>query len=109
MLELVAHLRMPFPATQIEESWEAIVTSVQQTRKLKLADILYDFFESPEDPSGHPMTGLNHVAFYLGDYFKEGEVDRWHEFLMDSKEKGHLVSVDRGPSYISPKYYGTPG
>lgn len=109
MSELDSQLRIPSSSMELLGLWETLLSSVQKTRKLKLADILYDFFESPEDPADYPMTGLHHVAFYLGDYCEEAEVDRWHQFLMDAKEKGRLASVDRGPSYISPKYYGTPG
>jgi hypothetical protein len=69
-------------------------------------EVLEEFFEFPVAAREHHIAGIHHVALYIGDYRTEAEVERWLEFLRHS----HFVSdVECGPSYISPREYGTQG
>jgi hypothetical protein len=55
------------------------------------------------------VSGLHHVATYIGDYCDESTVDGWHHFLQERVHDGSLRQVIRGPSHIAPREYGTPG
>ncbi|MFD8467038.1 hypothetical protein ACFV10_18260 [Streptomyces cyaneofuscatus] len=55
------------------------------------------------------FAGVNHIGVYLGDYASDEEVFRWHSYLEGLRRDGELTGVEMGPSYISPRQYGTPG
>ncbi|MEN8655029.1 hypothetical protein ABCR94_31710 [Streptomyces sp. 21So2-11] len=63
---------------------------------------------SPADVAAR-FAGVNHIGVYLGDYSSDEEVFRWHSYLEDLQRAGELTAVEMGPSYISPRQYGTPG
>jgi hypothetical protein len=70
------------------------------------AAVLDDFFGETLDPTTLGVTGLHHVAFYLGDYDTETEVDAWWDALHSAPG---VDGAARGPSHIAPRHYGTPG
>lgn len=55
------------------------------------------------------FAGVNHIGVYLGDYASDEEVFGWYAYLEALERAGDISSVEMGPSYISPRQYGTPG
>ncbi|MFF1799200.1 hypothetical protein ACFVXQ_34175 [Kitasatospora sp. NPDC058263] len=70
------------------------------------ADALLAFFGQPLDPRTLRLTGLHHVAVYLGDYRTEEEYEAWLETVRSHPGLGR---VSAGPSHIAPRVHGTPG
>lgn len=68
--------------------------------------ILEAFFGFPVSSREHHIAGIDHVAFYIGDYRTDTDVERWFEFLDRSCQ---ISDLKVGPSYISPREYGTQG
>lgn len=69
-------------------------------------EVLASFFGHPVDPRTLRVTGLHHVAVYVGDYEREEDFDAWLALVRDLPgAKG----VSSGPSHIAPREYGTPG
>ncbi len=97
------------PRARFGQLWCALGRLVADDRRLDPARLLADFLGQPADPHPLRITGLHHTAAYLGDYTSEDEIDAWHAFLDARRAAGELRAVDRGPSYLAPKYYGTPG
>ncbi|MFJ7769623.1 hypothetical protein ACIQ1J_14770 [Streptomyces sp. NPDC097107] len=64
--------------------------------------------EAPADVTAR-FTGVNHIGVYLGDYTTDDQVFAWHAHLEHLRRGGGLAAVEMGPSYISPRQYGTPG
>jgi hypothetical protein len=77
-----------------------------QARSCTAEDAMAHFFGFALPAAAFPIVGIDHVALYLGDYSREESIDAWVEFLRDDASVG---DVHHGPSYIAPKYYGTPG
>jgi hypothetical protein len=100
-------LAMPTPDDH-ETTWQQIKQWVHTSHQRQIEDIFTDFFQAPVAIQSYPLGGLHHVAVYLGDYTREREVDAWHAFLTE-KQAAEPMTIDRGPSYIAPKCYGTPG
>jgi len=90
--------------------WDYIISNVNRAKQMSISDILNDVFPVRENPCNlSGMSHLHHVAVYLGDYIKSSEVFLWHDFLNAKYVAKEFVSLAFGPSYIAPKYYGTPG
>ncbi|MGW6912948.1 hypothetical protein ACWGB8_03850 [Kitasatospora sp. NPDC054939] len=70
------------------------------------ADALIGFFGQPLDARTLRLTGLHHVAVYLGDYEREEEFEEWLEAVRAHPDAGRVSS---GPSHIAPRVHGTPG
>ncbi|GAA2809645.1 hypothetical protein RMN57_07015 [Kitasatospora sp. CM 4170] len=69
-------------------------------------DALLSFFGQPLDARTLRLTGLHHVAVYLGDYRREEDFEAWLETV---REHPGLSRVSSGPSHIAPRVHGTPG
>ncbi len=52
------------------------------------------------------LKGIHHWAYYIGDYKKEETIIELYQYL---NKKENITQLSYGPSYIAPKYYGTPG
>jgi len=72
-------------------------------------DILNEFLEVEVNPKDYPIVALHHVGLYIGDYRDEEEVDLLEEKFLAAQHRGELKLLGRGPSYLAPRYYGTPG
>lgn len=97
------------PRARFGELWAAVGRLAAGDRRREPAELLAEFLGGPLDPRALRVSGLHHTAVYLGDYTDEGEVDAWHAWLEVQRIAGELRAVDRGPSYLAPKHYGTPG
>lgn len=94
---------------QFEALWRAIQAELDQVKGLSLSRHLQEFLGCKIKKQLASLKRLNHLAVYVGDYKDELLVDSWHNFLLRKQRGGSLISIDRGPSYIAPREYGTPG
>ncbi|MET8635491.1 hypothetical protein ABZX69_13885 [Streptomyces sp. NPDC004074] len=69
-------------------------------------DVLSAFFGQPLDTRTLRITGLHHVALYIGDYRDEKDFEDWLETVSACPRVNHVTT---GPSHIAPRAYGTPG
>jgi hypothetical protein len=97
------------PGERFPELWAALERLVARDRRLGPERVLAEFLGEAADPRALRVTGLHHSAAYLGDYAHEDEVDAWQAFLEARRAAGELRALERGPSYLAPKHYGTPG
>ncbi|MEE4591030.1 hypothetical protein V2J94_03810 [Streptomyces sp. DSM 41524] len=67
---------------------------------------LTGFLGHPVDLRTLRITGLHHVAVYVGDYDREEDFDQWLALVEKSPD---TEDVRSGPSHIAPREYGTPG
>lgn len=98
----------PFlPAPQnFHSHLEALLRYIKPAAALPVDDVLRDFFSRPIPARAFHITGVHHVAAYLGDHRKDEEVERWIDFLGTAAEVRDLTW---GPSYIAPRHHGTSG
>jgi len=85
---------------------DEILRHVQAAWRRHPDEILKEFFGFPIAAREHHICGLHHVALYIGDYRADAEVERCLEFLKHSRS---ISDLESGPSYISPREYGTQG
>jgi hypothetical protein len=90
-------------------AWEEILATSSAWRDLDCAKYLRGWCGHAPDQVVDRLTGVNHVGIYMGDYESDDEVFDWNAHLNDLRESGQITSVEMGPSYISPRQYGTPG
>ncbi|MFI6443627.1 hypothetical protein [Kitasatospora sp. NPDC050543] len=90
--------RAPYLKELVDWADELAAISVEQA--------LTAFFGQPLDPRTLRLTGLHHVAAYLGDYRAEEEFEAWLEAV---RESPGVSRVSTGPSHIAPRVHGTPG
>lgn len=79
---------------------------LDQTKNLTPNQVLRAFLGFELDCATLHLTGLDHVAVYLGDYLLEPQFENWLHFL---EHEPRVDGLRFGPSYIAPRHYGTPG
>lgn len=99
-----------FPsAPEFPAVWRELIAESAAWNEVDCASYLRSWCgESPADVAAR-FAGVNHIGVYIGDYSDDEEVFRWRSYLDGLERAGQLSSVDMGPSYISPRQYGTPG
>ncbi|MFJ2581483.1 hypothetical protein [Kitasatospora aureofaciens] len=85
---------------------DSLLDWADRTAELSASDVLLAFFGQPLDARTLRLTGLHHVAAYLGDYRHEEEFEAWLESVRVHPGVSH---VSTGPSHIAPRVHGTPG
>ncbi|MFJ2744541.1 hypothetical protein ACIO3O_33365 [Streptomyces sp. NPDC087440] len=85
---------------------QKLLDRADEAHRTRAPDVLSAFFGHTLDARTLRVTGVHHVAFYVGDYGDEKDF----EDLLDQVHRSPGVSrVRTGPSYIAPRAYGTPG
>jgi hypothetical protein len=79
---------------------------LDQRASLSPDEVLGSFLGLALPAAAFHLTGIDHVAAYLGDYRREEEVEAWQGCLEASPE---VTGLQSGPSHIAPRHYGTPG
>jgi hypothetical protein len=92
-----------------EPVWRSAVGRARENLRLGPRVALEDFLGHPADPAAYRLVGVHHTAVYIGDYVHEDEVEAWAASLEDRLRAGELTRYERGPSWIAPRHYGTPG
>lgn len=92
-----------------EQMWRNVTVQAQQLRHMAVADILRDFMGRQIEESIYPFQSVHHLGLYVGDYHDESEVDALYEFLLLKQTEDEAKVIGRGPSYVAPRHYGTPG
>ncbi|GAA1421016.1 hypothetical protein GCM10009601_20490 [Streptomyces thermospinosisporus] len=90
-------------------AWEELLQTSAAWQELDCAKYLSAWCGHAPDHVVDRLAGVNHIGVYLGDYAGDEEVFDWHAHLDELKTSGPVTSVEMGPSYISPRQYGTPG
>jgi hypothetical protein len=83
-----------------------VLAALQRARRRPAQAVLEDFLGTAADAETLGVTGLHHVAAYVGDYEQEAEFEQWCEYVRLSSR---VNDVQHGPSYVAPRLYGTPG
>ena len=106
-------VELPFLGGYIfEDAWLQIVNKMKLLKQTDVIGYLTEFCGNDALPKCDfsVINGINHIAFYLGDYDTNEQVLLWYSFLQNKAKCGEeITSVLMGPSYISPKQYGTQG
>ncbi|MFD9686352.1 hypothetical protein ACFXPX_40550 [Kitasatospora sp. NPDC059146] len=104
--------RFPGPA-DFDAVWEAVLDASGSWQDVDCAEHLRGWCGPGTD---RLVTGLadglarvNHIGIYLGDYERDDAVLDWHAHLVGLRAAGRIAEVETGPSYISPRQYGTQG
>ncbi|MFG2792218.1 hypothetical protein [Streptomyces sp. NPDC048419] len=92
-----------------DHSWKEILQTSDTWRDLDCGQYLSAWCGHAPDDVVAKFAGVNHVGIYMGDYENDDEVFAWNTFLGDLKASGQIATIEMGPSYISPRQYGTPG
>lgn len=96
-----------FPkAEQFDAVWGQICEVADEWQHIDPAAHLEQWCGEVPDGVGAALMKVNHVGLYLGDYTTNEQVWEWADFVR-AQRAAHDVEV--GPSYISPKQYGTQG
>ncbi|WP_433303895.1 hypothetical protein ACQP2F_13325 [Actinoplanes sp. CA-030573] len=90
-------------------AWDEILATSASWQQLDCGQYLTDWCGYAPDHVVEKFAGVNHVGIYMGDYDSDDEVFGWHAFLDELRLSGRIATVEMGPSYISPRQYGTPG
>ncbi|MFF7043998.1 hypothetical protein ACIP4T_33260 [Streptomyces massasporeus] len=90
-------------------AWEEILRTSSTWRDLDCGQYLSAWCGYAPDHIVEKFAGVNHVGIYMGDYDNDDEVFGWNAHLNDLRASGEITTVEMGPSYISPRQYGTPG
>jgi hypothetical protein len=99
-----------FPSrADFDAIWEEILEASTVWSRLDCAAYIERWCGSVPDGVAQSLAGVNHIGVYLGDYLHDEEVLDWNSYLCDLQEAGRISSVEMGPSYISPRHYGTQG
>lgn len=94
---------------QYEKMWQQILEMDRQKKKAQINDILYEYLNAREDTDSNEIRDIHHIAIYIGDYYEDNIIFSLADFFKNKEEQNKIQSINFGPSYISPKYYGTPG
>lgn len=99
-----------FPAvSEFPAVWDELLAESQDWQRIDCGEYLRSWCgQAPVDVVPR-LSGVNHIGVYLGDYATDDEVFHWNAHLEGLAEAGQIASVEMGPSYISPRQYGTPG
>lgn len=99
-----------FPQREkLKATWDEILATSRSWRDLDCAEYLREWCGDAPADVVDKLAGVNHVGIYLGDYERDEEVLAWNRYLTDLQAEGRITTVELGPSYISPRQYGTPG
>lgn len=99
-----------FPAeAKFDATWKDLLRTWEDWKAIDCGDYIRQWGGiSPDDGLGR-FVGVNHIGVYLGDYQSDAEVFAWHAHLEQLRHANDLIDVEIGPSYISPRQYGTQG
>lgn len=89
--------------------WAAVLDASETWQSVDCADHIRGWCGSVPDQVVAGLAGVNHIGLYLGDYEHDDEVLDWHAHLVELRKAGKIAEVETGPSYISPRQYGTQG
>jgi hypothetical protein len=84
---------------------ELIFQHLQAVADSAPQEVLDDALGVPADVATLGVTGVHHVAVYVGDWDKEQQVQQLFEALRTHQG---VTDVLTGPSTIAPREYGTP-
>jgi hypothetical protein len=90
-------------------AWEEILGTSTAWQELDCGQYLQGWCGSAPDHVVDKFAGVNHVGIYMGDYEDDAEVFAWNAYLNQLRASGQIATIEMGPSYISPRQYGTPG
>jgi hypothetical protein len=79
---------------------------LDQATRLDPGEVLARFIGFPVDLRSFHIGELDHAGVYVGDYEREDQLEAWLDYL---REVATVREVRWGPSYIAPRYHGTPG
>lgn len=80
-----------------------------KNKKIDSIDGVVDYYLGDKvDKSLFQSAYIAHTGIYMGDYEDENFIEELKIYLESIKSK-ILMNLEYGPTYISPKYYGTPG
>ncbi|MEW2523738.1 hypothetical protein [Streptomyces sp. NPDC047071] len=92
-----------------DTAWEQILETSDTWRNADCAEYIRGWCGTAPDHIVDHVAGVNHVGIYMGDYERDEEILTWNAYLRDLQKSAHIATVEMGPSYISPRQYGTPG
>lgn len=92
-----------------DRSWAEILETSALWRDLDCGQYLSAWCGHAPDDVVEKLAGVNHVGIYMGDYDSDDQVFAWNAYLNDRQASGEIATIEMGPSYISPRQYGTPG
>lgn len=99
------HRILTFEAEEVME--QAIAT--YKNKKLETVEAVLDYyFGDKADKELFQDTYIAHTGIFMGDYEDESFIEEVKTCLENAKDK-KIANLEYGPTYISPKYYGTPG
>lgn len=99
------HRILTFEAEEVIE--QAIVT--YKNKKLETVEAVLDYyFDDKYDKELFQDAYIAHIGIYMSDYEDESFIEEVKSYLENAKDK-KITNLAYGPTYISPKYYGTPG
>lgn len=93
---------------EVEEVLEQAITTYKD-KKLETVEAVLDYyFGDKANKELFKDAYIAHTAIYMGDYEDESFIEEVKAYLQNVKDK-MIDNLEYGPTYISPKYYGTPG
>lgn len=99
------HRILTFEAQEVTE--QAIAAYIN--KKLGTVEAVLDYYFSDKaDKKLFQDSYIAHTGIYMGDYEDECFIEEIKAYLENIKGK-RISNLEYGPTYISPKYYGTPG
>lgn len=91
-----------------QEKFEIALQKYEDMKLDSVDAILEHYFGSSINKELFKNAFISHKGIYLGDYNCENSAMKFKLYL--DKISGTIVdNVEYGPTYISPKFYGTPG
>ena len=99
-----------FPsAAEFDSTWKGLLRVWGEWKEVDCATYLRAWGGiSPDEGLGR-FVGVSHIGVYLGDYQLDEEVFAWRAHLLERTRRQEVLGVEIGPSYISPRQYGTQG
>lgn len=85
---------------------DRILRSLEAAAAVDVQSVLDGALGVPADAATLEVTGLHHVAAYVGDWEHEDQVAQWVDAV---RAHPRVSRVRWGPSAIAPREYGTPG
>ncbi len=99
-----------FPAeARFDATWKDLLQVWENWKAIDCEGYIRQWGGISPDDSLARFVGVNHIGVYLGDYQSDADVFAWHAHLDQLRHGDDLVDVEIGPSYISPRQYGTQG
>ncbi|KUN04775.1 hypothetical protein AQI95_17945 [Streptomyces yokosukanensis] len=99
-----------FPSrARFDAVWEEILQASGTWSGIDCSGYVQKWCGTVPDGITESLVGVNHIGLYLGDYTRDEEVLDWNSYLRDLRSAERISSVEMGPSYISPRQYGTQG